>query len=223
METPKHQCNTRVCTSPAGTSAAGWTAAFVVKLSIRTVRTVPPPEALDMGRDRPGLPLAPTAGLKPSADGIRSTWPFGLPKREEQPAQTSRRTGGVASSQVDPPRGGTGARVGRHRRLWDRSPHWSSSGRQPRLREGRLNGFPGALAEVRRHRTGGGRRRVSDAAPTGLQDARFVVQPAYPLSYNGAGEGWPPAPLRSPRSSRSRGGRGRGLRPPSPVPVRRDA
>ena len=48
-------------------------------------------------------------------------------------------------------------------------------------REVRLNGFPEALAEVRRHRIGGGRRRVPEAAPTGLLDARFVVQPTYPL------------------------------------------
>ncbi len=41
------------------------------------------------------------------------------------------------------------------------------------LRGVRLNGFLGALAEVR--------RRVPDAAPTGLLDARFVVQPAYSL------------------------------------------
>ena len=49
------------------------------------------------------------------------------------------------------------------------------------LREVRLNGFPGALAEVRRHRVDGGRRRVPNAAPTGFSDARFVVQPAYSL------------------------------------------
>ena len=49
------------------------------------------------------------------------------------------------------------------------------------LREVSLNGFPGALAEVRRHRVGGGVRRVPDAAPTGFSDARFVIQPAYPL------------------------------------------
>ena len=44
------------------------------------------------------------------------------------------------------------------------------------LREVRLNGFPGALAEVLCHRIGNGGRRVPDAAPTGLSDARFVVQ-----------------------------------------------
>ena len=37
----------------------------------------------------------------------------------------------------------------------------------------------GALAEVLRHRIGGGDLRVLDAAPTGFSDARFVVQPAY--------------------------------------------
>jgi len=49
------------------------------------------------------------------------------------------------------------------------------------LREVRLNGFPRALAEVRRHRIGDDGRRVPDAAPTGFSDARFVFQPAYPL------------------------------------------
>ncbi|MDE0359039.1 MAG: hypothetical protein OXN92_15070, partial [Gammaproteobacteria bacterium] len=47
-----------------------------------------------------------------------------------------------------------------------------------------MNGFLGALAEVRRHRSGGGRRRVPDAAPTGVLDARFVVQ-----------QSWLPTPL----------------------------
>ena len=44
------------------------------------------------------------------------------------------------------------------------------------LREARLNGFPEALAQVRRHRIGGSRRRVPDAAPTGSLDALFVVE-----------------------------------------------
>ena len=49
------------------------------------------------------------------------------------------------------------------------------------LPEVRLNGFPGALSEVLRHRIGGGRLRVADAAPTGFSDARFVAKPAYSL------------------------------------------
>ncbi len=48
------------------------------------------------------------------------------------------------------------------------------------LREVRLNGFPGALAEVSRHRCDGGGRRVPDAAPKGGSDAAYVGQPAYP-------------------------------------------
>ncbi len=60
------------------------------------------------------------------------------------------------------------------------------------LHEVRLNGFPEALAEVRRHRIGGGRRRVPDADLTGFSDARFVVQPAYPGYNPGAGEGLRP-------------------------------
>lgn len=172
------------------------------------------------------------AKMKPIADGIRRTSPFGLPKREGKYEHTRRSNGGVARSQVDPPQGGSGA--GAHRRWRDHSPPWpmecmdgtaslASVPPPTALREVRLNGFPGALVEVRRHGIGGARRRVLGAAPTGMFGAAKAGKPAYPLSYNGAGEGWPPPPLRSPRSSRSRGGRGRGLRPPSPVPVRRDA
>ena len=215
------------------TSAPSATA-FAVKLPIRTVRTVPPPEALDMGRDRPPPPSVPTAGLKPMADETRRTPLFGSPKGEGQHEQASRNTGGVARSQVDPPQGGSGAGSHRHRCWRDHSPlrlpecmdgpaPLASAPPPAALREVRLNGSPGALAEVSRHRCDGGGCRVPDAAPEGWSDATKVGQPAYPLSYNGAGEGWPPPPLRSPRSSRSRGGRGRGLRPPSPVPVRRDA
>ncbi len=125
-------------------------------------------------------------------DGIRRMSPFGSPKREEQHERTRRRTGGVASSHVDPPQDGTGARVQRHRRLRNRSPL-----RPPRrmedpaslvsvppptaLREVRLSGFPEALVEVRRHRVGSGGRRVPDAAPAGFSDARFIVKPAYSL------------------------------------------
>jgi len=47
-------------------------------------------------------------------------------------------------------------------------------------REARLNGFPGALVEVRRHRICGGGRRVPDTAPTAVFGASKVVQPAYP-------------------------------------------
>ncbi len=126
------------------------------------------------------------------ADGIRRMSPFGSPKREEQHERTRRRTGGVASSQVDPPQDGTGARVQRHRRLRNRSP-LRPPGRTEdpaslvsvppptALREVRLSGFPEALVDVRRHRVGGGGRRVPDAASTGLSDARFVIQPAYSL------------------------------------------
>ncbi len=43
-----------------------------------------------------------------------------------------------------------------------------------------MNGFPGALAGVLRHRIGGGRQRVSDASATGLSDALKAGEPAYP-------------------------------------------
>jgi len=148
-------------------------------------------------------------GLKPIADGIRSARPFGSPKREGRPEQTGRRTGGVVSSQVDPPQGGTGAHGQRHGRWRDRSPlrlPECLDGPAPPvfvppsapLREVRLNGFPGALSEVSRHRRDGGGRRVPAAAPKGRSDAAYVGQPAYPLSYNGAGEGWPPPPPSIP-------------------------
>jgi len=131
---------------------------------------------------------SPPAGLKPMSDETRRMPPFGSPGRE---GQTRRSTGGVASSQVDPPQGGTGARVQRHRRWRGHSPlrlpecmaDPASLGSVPpptALREVRLNGLPEALAEVLRHRTGGG-RRVADAVPTGFSDARFVAKPAYPL------------------------------------------
>ena len=234
METPKHQFNTRVCTSPMDTSALSSTA-FAVKLPIRTVRTVRPPEALDMCGYRPPLPSASEAGLKPMRDETRRMSPFGSPKSEGRHDQASKqRIGGVASSQVDPPQRGTGAHTRRHGRWRDRSPRRRlecMDGPAPLAfvrppaapREVRLNGFPGALAEVARHRFGGSGRRVRGAAPTAVFGASKVGQPAYPVSYTGAGEGRPPPPLRSPRESRSRGGRGRGLCPPPPVPVRRDA
>ena len=119
--------------------------------------------------------------------------PFGSPKGEGRHDQASRRrTGGVASSQVDPPQGGTDAHARRHGRWRDRSPlrlvECMDGPAPPAFvrppaapREVRLNGFPGALAEVPRHRFGGGGCRVRGAAPTGFSDARFVIQPAYPL------------------------------------------
>ena len=217
METPKHQFNTRICTSPVDTSATSATA-FVVKLPVRIAGTVPSPEALDMGRNRLRLPSA-AAGLKPFADGIRSAPPFGLPKCEGQHERTSRSTGGVASSQVDPPQGGTGARAQRHRRLRDRSPHRPSSDGQPCLREGRLNGFPGALAKVFRHRIGGG-RRVPDAVPAGSFCAANGREPAYPRYNPGAGEGRCPFDPRQTRAPLD--GAGGGVAPLPPVTVRPD-
>ena len=188
MEPPKHRCDTQVCTSPAGTAGPSSTA-FVVETPIRNWATFADPEAAEMGGDRLRPLSSRTAGLKPMSDGTRRMPPFGFPKREGQPERTSRSTGGVASSQIDPPQGGTGARVQRHRRWRGHSPlrllecmaDPASLGSVPpptALREVRLNGFPEALAEVLRHRTGGG-RRVADAVPTGFSDARFVVQPAY--------------------------------------------
>ena len=86
-----------------------------------------------------------------------------------------------------------------------------------------MNGFSEAFAGVRRHRAASGRRRVSDTSATGVSDAAKAVKPAYPLSYNGAGEGVAPAPPSNPPRValpwRSR----MGAPPPPPVSVRRDA
>ena len=180
METPKHQFNTRVCTSPVDTSAPSATA-FVVKPPIRTPDTVAPPKAPEMNLDRPRLLWSTTAELKPMAHGSRKVPPFGSFRREGRHEQTKRSTGGVARSQVDPPHGRTGGRVHRNSRFRDRSPHWPLSDRQPRLSENRLNGCPEALAEVLRHRIRGGGRRVPDPAPKDFRDARFVAEPAYSL------------------------------------------
>ena len=155
--------------------------AFLMKLPIWSSRRVPPPRPAEIRADRHRQPSSPMAGLKPLADGTRKMSPFGSPKGAGRHQRTSRNTGGIARSQVDPPQGGTGARVHRLRRLRSRSPHRSPSDRDPRLREGCLNGLPEAFAVVLRQRVGGGGRRVPEAAPTGVLDARFVVEPAYSL------------------------------------------
>ena len=96
------------------------------------------------------------------ADGIRRMPPVRSPKREGRHEQTTRSTGGVARSQVDPPQGGTGAAsidivaCGIVRRA---SPP---------------SGPPAALP-------GGPLDQLPEAAHTGFSAARFVVQPAYPL------------------------------------------
>ena len=161
-----------------------------------------------MGADRLRRPSSPTAGLKPIAGENRRMPPFGSPKREERHDQTRRNTGGDARSQVDPPQGGS-ARVHRQGR-WraqsalrlrgyiDGPASRASIPPPPALREGRLNGFPGALAVVPRHRIAGRSRRASATSPTGLSDAAKGDKPAYPLSYNGAGEGMAPAPPSNP-------------------------
>ena len=146
----------------------------------------------EMGADRHRQPSSPTAGLKHVGDGIRRVPPFGSPKREGQHEQTTRSTGGVAHRQVDPPQDGTAARVRRHRGWRDDSPlrlpgcmdgpaSLASVPPPTELREARLNGFPEALAGVRRHRIGGRRRRMSDTSATGLSDALMAGEPAYSL------------------------------------------
>jgi len=199
MEPPKHRCDTQVCTSPAGTSGPSSTA-FVVETRIQNWATFADPEATEMGGDRLRPPSSRTAGLKPIADGTRRMPPFGSPKGAGRHQQTRRSTGGIARNQVDPPRGGTGARVQRHRCLRNRWPHRPPFDRQPRLREGRLTGFPGSLAEVLRHRVGGRGGRVLDAVSTGSFGAANVGEPAYPRYNRGAGEGRCPFDPRQTRA-----------------------
>ena len=110
-----------------------------------------------------------------------------------------RRTGGDASSQVDPPQGGTCAHAQRHGRWGDRSPlrlPERMDGPEPLAfvrppaapREVRLNGFPEALAEVLRHRVGSCGRRDRDAAPTGVSDAtKFGEQPTFVIQWGWRG------------------------------------
>ena len=116
--------------------------------------------------------------------------PFGSPKRE---GSTTKRgeTPEEKRSQVDPPHGRTDARVHRRGRWRDQSPlrlrgymdgpaSLASHPTADRASRGLLNGLPGALARVLRHRIGGGRRRVSDTSATGLSDAAKAGEPAYP-------------------------------------------
>ena len=123
--------------------------------------------------------LRPPAGLKPIADQIRRMSPFGSPKRGRvaRPNETKRRRRRVV--QVDPPYGGTDARVHRPGR-WRGSVAAPASGYMDgpasrasipaadRASRGPLNGFPGALAGVLRHRIGGGRRRPLGHVGDGL-------------------------------------------------------
>ena len=189
METPKHR-SARGWHFPPRKTATPSTSAFVMKP--RSCRLGhPAPQAPQDGHGSASAAFFPEAGLKPVVDGIRNVPPFGSPKGEGQQEQT-RRSGGVARSQVDPLQGGTGAGVHRHR-CWRnrcplRVPECMDGPASPTsippptdLREVRLNGFLEALAGVRRHGIGGGRHRVPDAAPTGFSDARFVLQPAYSL------------------------------------------
>ena len=186
METPKHQFS-----FPRGHGRT-------VHEGIRDEASDPDPgersrprRTHEMGADRLRRASSSADGLKPVVDGIRKMLPFGSPKGAGQHEQTRRNTGGDARSQVDPPHGGTDARVPPRGRWRDQRPlrlRGYMDGPASRASilsaargEGRLNGFPGALAVVLRHRIAGRRRRVSDTSPTGLSDATKVGKPAYSL------------------------------------------
>jgi hypothetical protein len=133
----------------------------------------PAPRAPEMGADRASAASSTPAGLKPIADQVRKVLSFGSPKREgshDQRGKAPRRSRVVRLIHTQ---GGTNARVHRRGRWRDQSP--------PRLRglmdgshtptsippltalhKPRLNGFPDALAEVLRHRIGGGLPCFSD-------------------------------------------------------------
>ena len=203
----------RVGTSLRDTGAPSPTA-LVMKASGSDLGDGPVPEAPQVDADRLRRPSSPTTGLKPIADELRSMPSFGSPNRGGQHEQTRRNSGEDARSQVDLLHGGTDAPVDRQGRWRDQSPLWLRRymGGPPllatipplaALREARLNGLPGVLAVVRRHCIGGNRRRVSDTSPTGWSGAvnassERASEPAYPLSYNGAGEGLARAPPSNP-------------------------
>ena len=179
----------------------------------------------------------PPAGLKPVADQIRRMPPFGSPKRGRvaRPNDAKRRRRRVV--QVDPPHGGTHARFPRQGR-WRGSVAAPASwvhgrpgiaGLHPaagRASRGPLNGFPGALAGVLRHRIGGGRRRLSETSATGLSDAAKAGEPAYPLGPRFAGprQGLAGgcAPSDPPNGNGTPWTLDAGGSPPSALPARRD-
>ena len=233
METQKYLFSTRVGTSLGDTGALSPTA-LVMKASGSDLGDGPVPEAPKVDADRLRRPSSAPAGLKPIADELRSMPSFGSPRRGGQHEQTRRNTGEDARSQVDLLHGGTDAPVDRQGRWRDLSPLWlrrymggpallATIPPLAALREARLNGFPGAPAVVRRHCIGGSRRRVLDTSPTGCSCAVMASSQPTHCHTMGLARGWLPPPLRTPRCSRSRGGRGWGRRPLSPAPVRRDA
>ena len=204
----------RVGTSLRDTGAPSPTA-LVMKASGPDLGDGPVPEALKVDVDRLRRPSSPPTGLKPIADELRSMLPFGSPKRGGQHEQSRRNTeethvGRLIHPTAEPVPVPIDRGTGGISRRSGFGGTWMAR-------------HPGALAVVRRHCIGGSRRRVSDTSPTGVLDAAKAVKPAYPLSYNGAGEGLAPAPPSNPPlfalPRRSR----KGAPPPSPVSARRDA
>ena len=136
--------------------------------------------------------------VKPIPGQVRRMLSFGSPKGGRVARPNEAKRGRRRVVQVDPSHGGTDARVPRQGR-WRGSVAALASrahgqpgivGLHPaasRAPRGWLNGFPGALAGVLRHRIDGSRRRVSDTSATGSLDAAKVREPAYPLGPRFAG------------------------------------
>ena len=143
------------------------------------------------------------AKMKPIPGQVRRMSPFGSPKGGRAARPNGAKRGRKRVVQVNPSHDGTDARVPRQVR-WRGSVAALASrahgrpgivGLDPaasRAPRGWLNGFPGALAGVLRHRIGGSRRRVSDTSAPGSLDAAIVGEPAYPGYNPGAGEGLRP-------------------------------
>ena len=202
-----------------GDTASPFPTAFSTKPPIRPSRTVPSPRPPETGPDRRRQPPSPMAGLKPMADETRTISPFGSPKGEGRHDQVSERsTEGSHVVRLIHPKAEPGARVQRYGRLRGRFLHRPSYDGQPRLRGGRLNGFPGVLAEVFRHHVGGSVRRVPDEARTGSFGAAKAGEPAYPRYNRGAGEGRCPFDPRQTRAPVD--GAGGGVAPLPPVAAR---
>ena len=125
------------------------------------------------GADGHPSPSVPPAVLKPIADRIRRTPPFGSPKPEGQQDQARQNTGGNRRRQDNPPRGGTDARVHRRGR-WQAQFSAPSSGVRGRPGIAGLHHAPGLASRgpserVPRSACGGAPPPHCRSPPTGLR------------------------------------------------------